>query len=153
MYESCEKYNSEGSAVVFDEDSNDVLEEGAVSNNPAEVADNKNEESNWDGKVKCGIGTLPGENLDTFLEVDEGNIEAKDVAWKTSHIFEGVAGVGDGENPVHKERPSEGSLATPTLIESGNLQSNQGHETKIICASGGHYIVDSAVIPSISLFD
>jgi hypothetical protein len=35
--------------------------------------------------------------LDAFLEIDEGNVEAKDVARKPRDIFEAVARIGDGE--------------------------------------------------------
>lgn len=51
------------------------------------------------------MAPLTGEDLNGFLQVDEGDVEAKDVAAEAGDVGEAVAGVSDGEDPVHDQRP------------------------------------------------
>jgi len=50
---------------------------------------------------------LAGQDLDAFLEIDEGDVEAEDVAGETGYVFESIAGVCNGKNPVHYKGPPE----------------------------------------------
>ena len=51
------------------------------------------------------MAPLTGENLNALLQVDEGHVEAKDIAAEAGDVGETVAGVGDGKDPVHDQRP------------------------------------------------
>ena len=81
--------------------------------------------------------------MDPFLQVDEGYVEAEYVTRETGYVFQCVASVGYGEEPVHCKRPSEILSVTFYFIGRGNLQPDQGHKSKIVRASWSHDIVNS----------
>lgn len=66
--------------------------------------------------------------MDAFLEIDEGYVEAEDVAGEAGYVFEEVAGVGEGEDPVHDEGP----------------ETDPAHEGEVVGAGGDHNVVDGA---------
>lgn len=101
MHKTCKEDHCKRCTIIFDEDSNVVLEEGAGADETAKVTNYEHEKSNDDGEVEGLAGSLPGEDLDALLEVDEGDVEAEDVAGETGHIFQAVTRIGDGEDPVH----------------------------------------------------
>lgn len=49
---------------------------------------------------------MPGEDLNALLDIDACNVESKDVAREPSDIGQGVAGISDGQDPVHNQRPA-----------------------------------------------
>lgn len=107
MHKTCKEYHCKGCTVIFDEYSNVVLEEGTGANDATKVTNHEHEKSHDNGEVECLAGSLPGEDLNALLEVNEGNVEAEDVAGEASHVFQAVTRVGDGEDPVHYQRPPE----------------------------------------------
>ncbi|KAJ8105878.1 hypothetical protein OPT61_g9914 [Boeremia exigua] len=80
VYEAGEEDDGEGCAVVFDELADVAREQRRLTDDAAE-------------------------DLDALLQIDEGHVEAEDVAGEARDIAEGVAGVGDGEHPVEDQRP------------------------------------------------
>ena len=79
-----------------------------MSNNAAAIRDHQDEQRDHDGEVCGGVVSLPltRQDLDAFLKVDESDVEAEDIAGKTSHIFEAITGIRNGKNPVHDQRPA-----------------------------------------------
>lgn len=108
MYESCKEYNCEWCAVIFDKNSNVVLEQWTGADDSTHVPNYEDEEGDHDGEVERFLGSLTGQDLDAFLKVYEGYVEPEDVARESCDVFEGIAGIGDGENPVHNHGPSRG---------------------------------------------
>lgn len=79
------------------------------------------------------MAPLTGENLDALLQVDEGHIEAEDIAAEAGDVGETVAGVGDGEDPVHDQRPPSSKLVAVGHQEGvSGLQAYPTHESEII---------------------
>lgn len=73
-----------------------------MTDNSAEVCDDEDEEGDADGEV-CGGGIdapLARQDLYSFLQVDECDVEAENVAGETRYVFEAVAGICYGEDPV-----------------------------------------------------
>lgn len=90
----------ERGAVVLEEDADVVVEQAAPADTGAEVGDHEDEQGGDDREVK-GLGVAqPLEDLDALLEVDEGHVEAEDVAGEARDVAEPVARVRDGEDPV-----------------------------------------------------
>ena len=105
--EAREEDDCEGSAVVFNKLADVSVEEFAFADDAAEVGAGRDEERDHDAEVGgCwGLVPLASKDLDAFLEVDERNIEAERITAKSRNVCEGVAGVGDGKDPVHYQRP------------------------------------------------
>lgn len=70
-----------------------------------------------------------GEDLDALLEVDEGDVEAEDVAGKAGDVAQPVARVGGGEDPVHDEGP----------------QADPAHKGQVVDARRHHDVVDCVI--------
>ena len=97
--------NGQGRAIVFDELSHLPLEQIAIANRTANISSHENEKRKHDGdEGGCISRQLPlsCQDLDSFLEVDEGHVESEDVAAEASHICQAVARVCDGKNPMHE---------------------------------------------------
>ena len=80
------------------------MKEHAGTYDTARVARHEYQQRDHDREVGggvAGLAPLTGQDLDAFLEVDEGDVEAEDVAAEACDVGESVAGVGDGEYPVH----------------------------------------------------
>ena len=101
MDEACKEYHRKRCTVIFDEDSNVVLKQGTGADDSTKVADHEDEESYHDGEIERRFGSLACEDLNAFLQIDKCNVEPEDIAREASNIFEGIAGVCDGEGPVH----------------------------------------------------
>ena len=63
------------------------------------------------------MAPLTGEDLDTFLKVDKGDVKAEDVAAEAGDVGESIAGVGDSKDPVHDQRPPSLKSAAGGLQE------------------------------------
>ena len=87
MDESSEENNCKWCTVVFDEYSNIVLKKWTGADDTTEVADNENEEGYHDGEIERFFRSLPREDLDTFLKVDECYVEPKYIAREASNVF------------------------------------------------------------------
>lgn len=83
-----------------------VLEEAAAAQHGAEVGSHEEQQRGHNGEVKGAAGAETLENLDAFLDVDEGDVEAEDVAGEAGDPAQPIARVCDGEDPVQYERPS-----------------------------------------------
>lgn len=107
--EAREKHDRQRRAVILDELTDVSLEQAAVSENTAEIAAHEDEQSDHDAQIRrclAGHTPLPGQDLDAFLQVDKGNVESEYIARKPSDIGEAIAGICDGKDPVHYERPA-----------------------------------------------
>lgn len=80
VHEAREEDDRQRRPVILDEHADVVLEQGARADDAAQVADDEHEQGDDDGEVEGLGGTLAGEHLDAFLQVDEGDVEAEDVA-------------------------------------------------------------------------
>ena len=104
--EAGEEDDGQGGAVVLEEDAHGVLEQAALAELAADVGDGKDEQGHDDRQIK-GLGVAEGlEDLDALLQVDEGDVKAKDVAGEAGHVAQPVARVGDGQDPMKDEGPS-----------------------------------------------
>lgn len=106
VYEPREEDEGERGAVVLEEDAHVVVEEAAATEAGADVRDHEDEQRGDDRKVEWLGITQTLEDLDAFLEVDEGDVEAEDVAGEAGHVAQPVAGVCYREDPVEDEGPS-----------------------------------------------
>ena len=104
--EAREEDHRQGRAIVLEEDAHGVPEQAALAQFAADVGDGKDEQSHDHGKIRRLAVTQSLEDLDAFLQVDESDVEAEDVAGKARHVAQPVARVGDGQDPVEDERPS-----------------------------------------------
>ncbi len=89
--EAGEEDEGQGRAVVLEEDTDPVAEEGALSEGGAEVGENEDEEGDGDGEIEGSIVAEALEDLNTLLEVDTGYVEAKDVAREACYPAEPIA--------------------------------------------------------------
>jgi hypothetical protein len=112
MYETCKEDYSKRCAIVFDENSDVVLEHGTSADDSTEVAYHENEKGYHDGEVERLFGSLACEDLDAFLNIDECNVESEDIAGEPRNVFESITGIGDGEDPVHDHGPSRNTLVS-----------------------------------------
>jgi hypothetical protein len=77
-----------------------VPEQTALAEFTANVGDSKDEQGHDDGQVKRFSVAESLEDLDTLLQVDKGDVEAKNVAGEAGHVTQPVARVGDGKDPM-----------------------------------------------------
>ena len=104
MHESGEEYDRQRRAVIFDELPHMALEESTSTNNTTCIADHQDQEGYHNCKIsRCIPGRTPlaGQHLDAFLQIDKGHVEAENVTGESSDVGQGVAGIGDGKDPVH----------------------------------------------------
>ena len=108
VYEASEEDDCQRRAVIFYEFSHVAVEESGFPDDAAEPGDAEDEEGDHDLQIGGG-GTgetpLARKYLNAFLEVDEGDVEAEGIAAEAGDVGEGIAGVGDGEDPVHNQGP------------------------------------------------
>lgn len=107
MHETGEEDDGQRCTIVLEEHSQGVTEETAGANLAADVCNHEDKKSRNYGEVELLSSAKMFEDLDAFLKVDEGDVEAEDVAGEASHPSEPVAGVCYGEDPVKNERPSK----------------------------------------------
>lgn len=85
-----------------------MRKKAARAEHAAQVSDHEDEEGGDDGQVKVLALAEALEDLDALLEVDEGDVEAENVAGEAGDVAKKVAGVCDSEDPVEDEGPSGG---------------------------------------------
>lgn len=102
-----------------------MAEQRALAELAAGVGDHEDEQRDGDGQVEGRVVAEALEHLHALLQVDEGDVEAEDVAGEPRHIPQPVARVGDGEHPVEHERP----------------QPDPAHEGEVVGAGGRHDVV------------
>ncbi len=100
MDEASEEDDRQGRAVVFEEDTHGMAEQTALAEFTANVGYGEYKQGHDDRQVKGFPVAESLEDLDAFLQVDEGDVEAKDVAGEAGHVTQPVARVGDGKDPM-----------------------------------------------------
>lgn len=90
----------QGRAIIFEKDTQGMAKEAAGAKLTAGIGNHEDQEGGNDGEIKLGAIAQTLENLNTLLEVDEGDVKAKDVAREASDPTEPIARIGDGKNPV-----------------------------------------------------
>lgn len=83
-----------------------MSEETAGSEFTADVSHYKQQQRCDNREVESGVAAKTFQNLNAFLEIDEGYVEAKDVAGEPCDPAEPVARICDGKDPVQNQRPS-----------------------------------------------
>lgn len=116
-------------AIVLDKRAHIVVEQGAAAQLVAKVGDRKHEDRDQHAQVKRLVVAQQDEDLDALLQVDKGDIKAKNVAGEPRHVAQPVARVGHGQEPVHDHGP----------------EADPGHEGEVVDAGGGHDVVDGVV--------
>jgi hypothetical protein len=133
MNKPCKEDKSQGRAVVLEEDADRMLEKTALAELAADVGDGEDQQGDNHRQVE-GLAVAQGlKDLDALLQVDEGDVEAKDVAGEASHVAKPVARVGDGEDPVEDEGPAgDGSMVSMAAVRSASkgesLHADPAHE-------------------------
>lgn len=98
--EAGEEDEGQGRAIVFEKDTQWMAKEAAGAELTAGIGDHEDQEGGNDGEIKLGAISQTLEDLNTLLEVDEGDVKAKDVAGEASDPTEPITRIGDGKNPV-----------------------------------------------------
>lgn len=85
-----EKHDDQRSAIILDKLPHVSLEEATVTEFVADPSAHKHEKRHHDAK-ECGSlaskTPLSGQDLDAFLEIDKCDVESKNIAWETCHVF------------------------------------------------------------------
>ena len=117
--ESSEKDDRQGCAIVFEEDTHRMAKQTALAELAADVRDGEDKQSHNNRQVEGLLVAKELEDLNALLQVDEGDIEAKDVTREACHVTQPVARVGDGQDPVEYEGPSrsQGSVSHSMLMD------------------------------------
>lgn len=108
VHEAREEDERQRRAVVLKKHAHHVRKKIARAENAAQVCDHEYEEGCNDGQVKVLALAEALEDLDALLEIDEGDVEAEDVAGEAGHVVKEVAGICDREDPVEDEGPPGG---------------------------------------------
>lgn len=135
VHEPRKEDDGQGGAVVLEEDADGVAEQGARAELAAGVGDHEDEQGGGDAQVEGGAVAEALEDLDALLQVDEGDVEAEDVAREPRHVPQPVARVGRGEHPVEGQRP----------------QPDPAHEGQVVGPRRRHDVVDRAGSPALRL--
>jgi len=108
VYEAGEEDDRQRCAVIFNHLPYLPSKEIASTNDTAGKGSHQDQKGHHDceiGRRIPGNTPLAGQHLDALLQVDEGDVNAKNVTGESSDVSQGIAGVGDGEDPVHHKRP------------------------------------------------
>lgn len=100
VYKASEENKSQWCSVVFQENTNWVSKETARSKFTADVSHHKQQQRCDNRQVESTVASKTLYNLDAFLEIDEGYVEAKNVAGESCDPAEPVARICDGKDPV-----------------------------------------------------
>lgn len=106
VHEAREEDERQGRAVVLEEHTDGLSKQAACAELAANICDGEDEQSSHDGQVEGRAVAQAIKHLDALLEVDEGNVEAEDVAGKPGDPAEGIARICHGEDDVQNEGPS-----------------------------------------------
>jgi hypothetical protein len=101
--ETSEEDNGQGRAIILQKDAKRVPKETAATDFTADICDHEDEQSCDDGQVEFLSSAKVLEDLDSFLEVDEGDVETEDVAGEACNPSKPVARVCYGEDPMKDE--------------------------------------------------
>lgn len=129
VHKAGEEDDGQWCTIVLQKHPDVVVEERAFAQLTAGVGYEEDKHGGHDAQVEGLAVAEQGEHLDALLEVDEGDVEAEDVAGEAGDIAQPVARVGDGENPVHDEGP----------------QADPAHEGQVVDPGGHHDVVDGVV--------
>lgn len=129
MHEPREKDDGQWRAVVLEKHPHVVVEQRAAAQLTADVGDEEDQHGGHDAEVEGLSVAQQGEDLDALLEVDEGDVEAEDVAGEAGDVAQPVARVGESEDPVHDKGP----------------QADPAHEGQVVDSGGHHDVVDCVV--------
>ena len=129
MHKAGEEDDRHRRAVVFEEDANGMSKKTARTQLAAYIRYHEYEEGGHDGKIKGSVVAKTLQNLNTLLQVDECDIEAKDVAGETSDPAEPITRVGDGENPMQNEGP------TADNVRCGFYTAQSAGHSRLTCRS------------------
>lgn len=105
MYEAREEDDRQGRAIVLQKDADRMPEKGALPQLAAHVRDHEHEQRDHYGQVEGRRIAEDLEDLDPLLEIDEGDVEAEDIAGEPCDVLQPVTRIGDGQNPVEDEGP------------------------------------------------
>jgi len=147
MHEPSKEDDRKRSSIILDEHPNVMLEQWTLADDAAEISDDEYKQCDHDRQIECLAGSLTRKDLDAFLEIDKGDVEAKDVTREARYVFEGVARVGDCKDEMHNHSPSRHCRQNATLRGkiSHNSQTDQTHESKVIRASRLHDLIYGAI--------
>ena len=82
MNEAGKENDCQGRAIIFQKFSDISLEEATIAKFTTNPATHKDKESDHDAQIGGRLSNgspLPGQDLDTFLEIDKGNVEPEDI--------------------------------------------------------------------------
>lgn len=120
MDEASEEDDRQRRAVVLHELAHVSLEQRAFADHATDITAHQDEKGDHDAQIGRGVprhAPLSGQDLDSLLEIDEGDVEPENVTGKSGDIGEAVAGVGNGKKPVENQRPTSGSQQWPEQLE------------------------------------
>lgn len=104
-----EENNGQWRAVILDEFSDIASKKVALARDSTDVTAHEDKKRHHNGKIcRCFPchSPLSSQDLDTLLEINEGDIETKDVTRETGDISQAVTSIGYSEYPMHYEGPS-----------------------------------------------
>lgn len=116
VYKASKEDESQWCSVVFQKDTDWVSEETAGSEFTADIGHHKQQQRCDNGEVESAVAAKTLQNLNAFLEIDEGYVEAKDVAGEPCYPAEPVARICDGKDPVQNQRPSRDRVKKDGLL-------------------------------------
>ena len=106
MHKPSEKDQGKGCTIVLEKDAYGVSKQTTRAKLTTDIGHHEDQKGGDNGEIERSFVAKTGENLDTFLEIDEGDIETEDVAREAGDPAEHVAGVCDGQDPMKNQRPS-----------------------------------------------
>lgn len=89
VHEASEEDDGQWSAIVFEELPNESLEEVTVAQFSADPCSHQHEKRNHDaeiGRCLADLTPLSSQDLDSFLEIDAGNVETEDIAREAGDV-------------------------------------------------------------------
>jgi hypothetical protein len=93
MDETGEENDGQRSAVVFNKYADTAVEESALSHPSTSIGESQHEQGNRDREERrfpSSLFPLSGDYLNALLKIDEGGVEAEDVAGESGYIGQGV---------------------------------------------------------------
>lgn len=148
VYEAREEDEGQRRAVILEKHAHRLLEQAARAQLAAHVRHHEDQQGRHDGQVEGGPVAEAVEHLDALLEVDEGDVEAEDVAGKPGDPAQPVARVCNRQEDMQNEGPSTRvSSCFPFSQQQrggGNIHAYPGHEANIVYARVFHNVVYSA---------
>lgn len=148
MNKPSKEHNGQGRAIILQKLANPPFEETAITKLATNPAAHKHQQGDHDTEVRGSLASgtpLPGEDLDTLLKVDEGDIETEDVARETGDISETITSIGNGKQPMHDQRPSTIISTLPKREPTEDSHPNPTHKRQIIRPSWRNDIINRVI--------